>query len=177
MVSRVRRPSRSISHRPTKVKIEIGDADADGLEQGRLRAEAGHLEDARREVEDRVDPRQLIEERDEEREQDRHAQPHRPEAAVSLPLALRRRRRSRQSSLDLRGLASGSISASTFRPRCAITFARQQPPRTLRQPEAHHGVDHRRESLRRRASSARRARRFHAAARWRRRRRRCRARC
>ena len=64
---------------------EIRDADADGLQQRGLCAEAGQLEDARREVEDRVDAGELVEERDEEREQDGHAQPPRPEARALRP--------------------------------------------------------------------------------------------
>src|SRR5690348_17477638 len=53
---------------------EIGDADSDRLQQCCLGAESGHLEYARREIEDRVDSGELIEERDQEREHDRHTQ-------------------------------------------------------------------------------------------------------
>ena len=45
---------------------EVRDADADRLQKRRLLAHAGQFEDPRREVEDRVDSRELIEERDQE---------------------------------------------------------------------------------------------------------------
>jgi hypothetical protein len=58
---------------------EVGEPDADRLQERRLGTQSGHLEDARREVEDRVDSGELVEEGDEKREKDGRAQPHRPE--------------------------------------------------------------------------------------------------
>ena len=67
---------------PDEGEDQIGDADADRLQQRGLRAQPGQFEDARREIENRIDAGELVEERDEDGEQDRHAQPARPEICL-----------------------------------------------------------------------------------------------
>ncbi len=80
--------------------------------------EAGHLEDARREVEHRVDAGELVEERDQDGEQDRHAQASGPE--------MRRR--------DLFRGSGGNLVRVGFdvrrrRARVRFAAARPMPPR------------------------------------------------
>ena len=58
---------------------KIGDADADRLQQRGFCAEAGKFKNARREIQNRVDARHLIEERNQDGEQDRFAKTSRPE--------------------------------------------------------------------------------------------------
>jgi hypothetical protein len=44
-----------MSHKPMKVKIRFGDADADRLQKRCLFPQACHLKDARGEIQDRID--------------------------------------------------------------------------------------------------------------------------
>src|ERR1041385_5972277 len=108
---------------------EVRDADADRLQQRRLLAETGEAEYARREVEDRVDAGELVEERDEEGERDGDAEAPGPKAlARPHPLAPSPLRYA-QGRLFGRG----------------GTRAHEQPARALGDAETHHHVDHRRD--------------------------------
>ena len=62
-----------------KSKDQIGHADADGLQQRGLRTQTSQLKNARREIKNRIDAGKLVEKRDEDGQQDRPAQPPRPE--------------------------------------------------------------------------------------------------
>ena len=66
---------------------EVGDADHDRLHHRPLAEDARHLEQARRIVEDGVDPRELVERRDEERQQDGDEIffPEKPLARIARP--------------------------------------------------------------------------------------------
>src|SRR5579864_5126859 len=73
-------PAESIDQpEPDEREYKIGDTDADRLQQRRLRAQAGQFKDARGEVQNCVDARELIEERDQDSEQDRFAETAGPE--------------------------------------------------------------------------------------------------
>jgi hypothetical protein len=50
--------------KPYEGKHEIGEPDADRLKQSRFGSQSGEFEDARCEIENRVDPRELVEEGD-----------------------------------------------------------------------------------------------------------------
>ena len=81
---------------------QIRDADADGLQQRGFRAQAGHLEDARREVKNRVDARELVKERDQDGQQDRNAQLARSRSAPRTARSEERGQNLVRVGLDLR---------------------------------------------------------------------------
>ena len=60
-------------------KYEVGQADTHRLQQGGLFGQSGHLENARREIQHRIDAGQLIEQRDQHGKQNRRAQIAGPE--------------------------------------------------------------------------------------------------
>ena len=60
-------------------KNQIGNADADRLQQRGFRGEAGQFKDAWREIQNRIDARHLVEEGDQDGQQDWFAKTHRPE--------------------------------------------------------------------------------------------------
>ena len=62
-----------------KSENQIGDADADGLQQRGFCAEAGQFKDAGREVQNRIDAGELVEEGDQDGEQNRLLKTRRPE--------------------------------------------------------------------------------------------------
>ena len=66
MKSSVRRPSRSMSHRPTKVKIRLVTPMPTDCSSAAFAPSPVSLENARREVEHRVDAGELVEEGDQE---------------------------------------------------------------------------------------------------------------
>ena len=123
---------------------EVGDADADGLEQRGLLAEPCPLEDARREVEDGVDAGKLVEEGDEECEHDRDPEPPREELGGLCAVAHAVLNRVGEFG-DLGIRKSGVDHAEGVHPLLAATRVRDQPARALGQAEAHERVNERRE--------------------------------
>ncbi len=177
MKSSVRRPSRSISQRPTKVKTRLVTADADRLQERGLRAEAGKFKDAGSEIEDRVDAGKLVEKSNQDGEQGSAFEgelsrnvPKRP--APTMPAAIES-----ASSVISAGETPGCdpLQNSQSRPRdhpcgsAASAGFREGRSRTT-----HRAATERR---RLRASSARHFRQCRRAARWKRKRSGCRKRC
>ena len=90
-------------------------------------------------------PGELVEERDEEGEQDRHAQPPASRNAVTLRCSDEAARIASASASSSAAVAAGSISREHAQAGRAIALASDQPPRALRNAETHQRVDDRRE--------------------------------
>ena len=123
---------------------QVRHTDADRLQQRGLVTEAGELEDARREVQDCVDARELVEERDQECEHDRHTQRTCPET-VGRRVGRHRGRDFCRSRQDLRLGCRWFDQAQDLQSFLPIACTRQQPARTFGNREAADGIDHRRE--------------------------------
>ena len=122
---------------------QVGDANADGLEQCGFLAQAAHLENARREVEHRVDTGELIEEGDQDREEDRNAQTPGPELGGDCLLGMCRRHQFIRVGLEL-GLRK--IRFNQFQHLEAgptVALAANQPARAFGNAETHSRVNDR----------------------------------
>jgi len=124
-------------------KDQVGDPDADRLEQCRFLPQTGELENARCEIQDRIDARELVEESEQEGKQDRRFQPHAPEPSGAR-LIVGHRSDFIHLRLDhgLRGIrvdeADDTCSGG------AVILATDQPARALGNDEAGERVDDRR---------------------------------
>src|SRR5208337_2576807 len=125
-----------------KGKNEIGNADADRLQQRRLCPEPSKFKDARSEVENRVDAGELIEERNQNGQQNRFAQTPCPEMC--------RRSSFRRSSHNLVrlgvNLTFGGFRLNAlqhFQSARAVALTPQQPARAFGKAEAKQSVEKR----------------------------------
>src|SRR5271163_638991 len=125
-----------------KGENQIRDADANRLQQRSLSGESGQFKDARREIQNRIDARHLIKERNQDGKQDWFPKTHRPK--MSRRKFLFRCRCSRDLislSLNLRVRSAGLDTLQYFESSRAIALPAKQPARTFRESKTQCGID------------------------------------
>ena len=124
---------------PDEGENQIGDPDADRLEQGSLAFQTRQFKNAWSEIEHRIDTGELVEKRNEHGQQNRHPQTPGPEprARHFIPAGL----------LDPAGLGEDFLIGGLRphqpehgRSRLQISFASDEPTRTFREFQAQQGI-------------------------------------
>ena len=129
---------------PDEREDQVGDAYADGLQQRGPLTQPGHFEDARGEIQHRVDAGKLVEERHQNGEGNRHTQTPRPKAGGDGFLGPRRFHQFIRVSLKP-VLREVRLDQSQHRDASLpVPLAANEPTRTFRQAATHHRINDRR---------------------------------